>query len=221
MHRRLYIFSLLLLVLIAVVTIILQHRQLSRFRDDQRQFQMRASTPSETDIAQQSALSSPHPSAELLELRSKVTQLMGRKNELVGVRTENENLHFQLTARGTNSPTGIALPPDYIRTRDAQWVGASTPESTMQSFLWALRNHDTNAIAQIFTPDGFQQILFQLTSDDFFKHAAALPGMRIVSKEKPLYGDMALKVEMLPGQSTSAWVRMRLTNGEWKIDSFD
>ena len=48
--------------------------------------------------------------------------------------------------QGTNSSSGT-LPPGYVRKRQARLVGYNTPEDTIQSFLWAVQNHD--AVRQI------------------------------------------------------------------------
>src|SRR5205814_6918127 len=84
----------------------------------------------------------PPVSLELLRLRNDVARLAGRRRELAGVRAENERLSVQLAARGTNSSVRTGLPPNYMRKAQARLVGYNTPEETVQSFLWAVQNHD-------------------------------------------------------------------------------
>ncbi len=161
---------------------------------------------------------SARPSPELLALRSKVTQLMARKNQLGSAPVENGQLQTQLAARGTNAS---ALPPDYIRARDAQWVGAGTVENTVQSFLWSLRHHDTNALFQLLSAksaESLAQTLEHLPAEDFFTEASLFPGMRIVERKPLPDGSIEAKVEMLPGQPEPGLFHFQFIQGQWKMD---
>ena len=48
---------------------------------------------------------------------------------------------------------GIQLPPGYIRKSEARMVGYSTPDDTLQSFLWAIQNRDLTNVLQALAPD--------------------------------------------------------------------
>ena len=96
-------------------------------------------TEAQSDPDQDSA------SSELLKLRAQVTQLTARKRELAGVAEESEKLKVQLAAGSTNS--GLPM-PGYIRRNRAQFLGYSTPENTVQSWLWAIQNHDVQRYAR-------------------------------------------------------------------------
>jgi hypothetical protein len=206
--------------LVAAAIVIAQHNQLTALADQKQKTEdasKRAPAQSESEASGQNS-SLARPSAELLELRSKVTQLMARKNELAGARLENEQLQSQLSVRGTNSS---ALPADYIRARDAQWVGSSTVESTIQSFLWALRHRDTNALFQVLTPRSIEDLRQQLqhsSPDDFFKEASLFPGMRIAERRQLPDGSIEAKVEMLPGKPELTAFHFELIQGQWKLD---
>jgi len=90
-------------------------------------------------------------SRELLQLRNRVNMLTHRNRELAGVQSENERLRLLITERQTNGPT--ALPPGYIRRSQARMVGYNTPQDTLQSFLWAIKNHDTTNVLLALTPE--------------------------------------------------------------------
>src|SRR6266851_4167937 len=79
-------------------------------------------------------------SPELLRLRNQVNLLTRRRQELAGIRSENERLRLLFAERQTNPPS--ALPPGYIRKSQARLVGYNTPEDTLQSFLCALQTRD-------------------------------------------------------------------------------
>src|ERR1044071_24496 len=198
---RVLIYSLLILICLAGVGIITQRRQLLNLRADQQQLLTLVETKSTALAFREEPIRSlPHLSSELLKLRSTVTQLMRKKNELASARIENERLQSQLTARGNNSAT---LPADYIRASQAQWVGTSTIENTIQSFFWALRHHDTNALFQVLTVRSGEQLSQQIqhsSADELFKEPALFPGMRITERTQLPDGTVEAKIEMLPGK---------------------
>jgi len=168
---------------------------------------------------QSSASPASDASSELLRLRSEVGQLTQRKRELAAVQKENKQLHAQLVSRSTNIPAGsVPIPPGYIRTSQAQWVGYNTPENTVQSFLWAFQNHDITNIARAFAPDKAEKMLEEIAKDpDPFKDAPKMPGMRVVNQELMPDGRMNLEIEITPNQPTQK-MPFRQINGEWKID---
>ena len=108
-----------------------------------------------------------------------------------------------------------------MRKAQAQMVGYTTPENTLQSFLWAIQNHDLNAMLRALTPESAQRVQAQVQSsdngtEDFFKNAGALPGMAIKSREDLPDGTVQLQVEIGPGLPGEK-VRMQIFNGEWKM----
>ncbi len=161
---------------------------------------------------------------ELLRLRSEVTRLTERRQELAGVRAENEQLHAQLGSRGTNGPGGFRLPPGYIRRSQAQVVGFSMPENTLQTLLWATQNHDLTNLLQAFTPDRAEQIRARVGQTDesiadFFQNAGGLIGMGILSRTHDIHdGSIVLEVEVIPGVQHQE-ITFRQVNGQWKIAS--
>ncbi len=154
---------------------------------------------------------------ELLRLRNEVSQLMERKKGLASLRSENQMLQARLTAKGTNTASG--LPPGYLRTRDAQWVGTTTPENTLQSFLWALKNRDQNSLLRLLTPEAGDQLKNNL--EGFF-NGAQIPGMRPVNPETLSDGSINMPIELAPGEGAlpGKTIHFRQINGEWRMDLF-
>jgi hypothetical protein len=231
MSARICLWGLLILAGLGAVGIIAQHRQLAGLKDQKEQILAQLSQPLDTQSAptsgsqeavkSETADSSPATaSSELLQLRRKVVQLTDRKRELAGARGENARLQAQLAKRPTNSAGEKALPPDYIRKSTAQWAGLTTPETTLQSFLWALQNRDTNNLLRVLTPESGAGLLQQLNNspDKFFESSSGLPGLLIVGKKPLLDGSMELKVEMIPGTPMGEPFRVRLIDGEWRLD---
>ncbi len=160
-------------------------------------------------------------SAELLRLRSEVNRLTQRRRELSGVRLENEQLRAQLASRGTNAASGSSLGPGYMRKTQARMVGYNTPEDTIQSFLWAVQNHDLTNLLQAFTPVAAQQMQANVQEsgrsvEEFFQGTEAFVGLGVRSRQQLPDGSMVVTLEVAPGIPPQD-VRFELVNGQWKL----
>jgi len=165
---------------------------------------------------------SPAPAPELLRLRNEVTRLTERRRELAGVRAENEQLRAQLAARGTNDPGKSQSPPGYVFKSQARFVGYNTPEDTVQSMLWAVRNHDLTNLLQAYTPEAAQKIQGELARspgliEEWFRLSADVPGVRVPDGYKTNADTIYLGLEFVPGLSGTS-IPLRQTNGQWKLD---
>jgi glucose/arabinose dehydrogenase len=154
---------------------------------------------------------------ELMRLRNQVHQMRERLREMPGVRSENENLRVRLAVAQTNQ-TGAAtvqLPPGYIRRKDAQFLGFSTPEATLQSLFWGAANHDTNVLFRAM--DGIES-QFARDEADFWKKAGAIPGFHILRTESQSDTEAEIKFEIVPGQEETAHAHK--AGSDWKLQSF-
>ena len=160
-------------------------------------------------------------SREVLQLRAQVTQLSARKRELAAVAHESETLKAQLATVGTNSG-GLPV-PCYIRRNQAQFLGYSTPENTVQSWLWAIQNHDVERFLQALSPGDAKTLQAGIRasgdSDGFFKGVGAIPGLAIQSRQTMPDGSVELQVYIAP-QIPSEKIQLQLVNGEWKMSRF-
>jgi hypothetical protein len=96
-------------------------------------------------------------------LRGEVTRLKSRQRELAAARVENEQLRAQLAVKRTNAAAATPpLPPGYILKSKAQWKGFSTPEDTLQSFLWAVQNQDLTNLVQTMVPEMGEKLLAEI-----------------------------------------------------------
>ena len=160
---------------------------------------------------------------ELLRLRSEVTRLTERRRELATVRGENERLRGEILSRSTNGAAAYRFPPDYVRKSEARMVGYKTPEDTLQSLLWAIRNRDLTNVLQAYVPERaqFLQTMLQKQDrslEDFWSDETLAFGMRFVRQETNTHTGVLFVVgEMAPGVSGPCFY-LRQTNGEWKIE---
>lgn len=158
---------------------------------------------------------------DLLRLRAEVTRLTARRDELAASASRAP----AMAASPGGMPTSIVpLPPGYVRKSKAAFVGYSSPENSLQSFLWAVHNKDVDRLTQAFTPEAaqrFKTMIEQMGSEEFFKQAENLPGMAIKEQKELEDGLMELQVEIIPGipDAPSSAFKMKRVSGEWKIAS--
>ena len=208
----------------ALGAVLWQRNQLTSLRAAQIQ-----NSSSRTDSATVTSVVTEAPSApdqdaasrELLQLRAQVTKLTARKRELAGVAKESEKLKVQLTAGATNSG-GLPV-AGYIRRNQAQFLGYSTPENTVQSWLWAIQNHDLERVLQALTPADAKTLQAGIRAsgdpDGFFKGVGAIPGLAIQSRQTMPDGSEELLVYIAP-QVPPQKLQLQLVNGEWKMSRF-
>ncbi len=194
----------------------IQRLQVLDLRAEQQQKLADATVP--TDPTPPQVASSPSVSREVLQLRNQVGQLRRRRDELLPVRAEHDPLVLELAARGTNAS---GLPRNFIRKSEARLVGYSSPEATLQSFLYAIRNRDLTNFFQAFTPEGVSRLKSQgLESPDrlekLFDESQDLIGLSILDQKRQ-QDLIAANVQILPGLPPTP-ILFRLVNSQWKMD---
>lgn len=215
--------------LAALAGVLLQHRQLSDLRREAQRLR-KAQAVEQTNtitVTVTPAVAKPEPvdqltdeeKSQLLRLRGEVTLLLNRQRELAGVRAENDQLRAQLAASRTNASAATGLPPGYVLRSQAQWAGLATPEDTMQSFLWALRNRDFTNLLQTLTPESAQKLeqSFQRAggkAGDLFD--TPFPGLAILSRKSLPDGSIEATVEIAPGITIPKF-RFQQVGGQWKM----
>jgi hypothetical protein len=226
MKARVSLGGVLFAVCLAMLAgVFVQARQLADLRTEQQRLKARAETVPPAATAEPELPVSSEPSAsataELLRLRNQVGQLTSRKRELEGARAENDRLREQL-ARNTNRVSTLTLPPDYIRKSQARWMGMSSPEASLESFLWAARNRDFTNLIQVLTPESGHELL-SFPPDrrmEAMEMMSTLPGLRIVRQEPRPDGSIEMEVEF--GAGTEPFqakpLRVRQIDGQWRLD---
>lgn len=206
----------------AVASVLVQHGQIARLSAEaQRVRQERMAAPAAPVAAQPEPVErlSDAEESQLLRLRSQVTMLLARRRELAGVHAENDQLRARLAASLTNAAAATGLPPGYVLRSQARWVGLATPEATIQSFLWALRNRDFTNLLQTLAPEAAQELQrnFQQAGGnvgDLFD--LPFPGLAILNRETLPDGSIEATVEIGPGMTIPKF-RFQPVGGEWKM----
>ncbi len=229
MNKREFITVLAAIVCVGSVwAVLVQRQQLVSLRLEQQQRLQATSAPDDSPVsaptaptadAQDAGASAQTNSSELLRLRSQVTMLAGRKRELAGAAQQTERLRAQLAALTANAAAN-PLPPGYVRKSQAHNAGYNTPDDTLQTFLWALNNHDLTNLIQTLTASAAESLQNQIqrrgdSVDNFFKGVDPLPGLAIRNRQTNPDGSVQVQVEFAPGATEN--FRLEAINGQWKL----
>lgn len=157
---------------------------------------------------------------ELARLRAEVTRLHQRHRELAGEEIENKQLRAAaLASQHNTSPSSIPLPSGYVRRRDAQFAGMANPESSVQSFFWAIEHRDTNVLMQVVddtTSAGFRKQLASKGIEDFWKELSVVPGYRLIESQVLPDNSVKLKIEFMPNDEAQSFVAHQTAEG-WRL----
>jgi hypothetical protein len=208
-----------------IAGVIVQGRQISGLRAERDRLLAQAQSPTLPPNETYPSIStvdsaSSDASSELLRLRSQVSQLTERKRALNPVRSENEQLRKLLAQAGPSATGTPPLPPGYIRLSEAQWTDLSTPENTLQCFLWSARNRDEAKFLQTLTPESAEKLKVQMQADEDFFKTRGVPGMRIVDQQQMEDGVIKARLEIIPGSPSNQWatVFFQRIDGQWKLN---
>jgi hypothetical protein len=212
----------------AIWGVVTEGHQLSELRAEEKRLGNANADANNTTIEIATAPSAtPEVPRELLQLRAEVARLSQQQRELAGARPENERLRLQLENRRTNSAAAKAVGGGYIRTSEAKWLGYNTPENTLQSFLWAKKNHDLDKYLEALTPDKADEAKEMLqnstrTPEQLFGAREMTPVYKIAKRQNsdPLvpgrFDHADLEIEIAPDMPTET-ITFQQIEGQWKL----
>jgi hypothetical protein len=159
---------------------------------------------------------------DLHKLRNEVRQLRDRAKGLPGVRTENKRLKVVASQNAAKSAEPKAPSPTTLD--QVSYVGRDTPEGTLQSFLWAVRQENTKAFRNCLTPERRKET--ESLSEDQIRSKmremkSQFKGFQIAAKKEISAEEVLLGLQFFvedqqePG--TGALVFKRIAY-EWKLD---
>lgn len=97
-------------------------------------------------------------STDLLRLRNEVRQLRGQQPELDRLRAENGRLAAEISS-GIASSQKLSDMEGFVAKESWSNTGFDTPEATVQTFFWAIREGDLARMAECMTPKERQYFL--------------------------------------------------------------
>lgn len=90
---------------------------------------------------------------DLLRLRNEVRQLRAAQPELDRLRAENERLAAEINS-GITAPQRLSEMEGFLAKKSWSNAGFDTPEATVQTFFWAIREGDLARMAECMPPNG-------------------------------------------------------------------
>jgi RNA polymerase sigma factor (sigma-70 family) len=180
--------------------------------------------------AQNARLLADNQKAELLRLRNEVGMLREQTNQMNGLREQNRQLLAQ-QADGAKTKSDSAKNTDEqppVPKTSWAFSGYATPEATLQSLFWALREGDTNAfqaylqglgpearakIEQDAKSRGGANAFASLGNDE----TGGMTGFQLV-KKVPLSDDkVVVEIQTMGDTAPAQMILMRKIGDEWKL----
>lgn len=167
---------------------------------------------------------------EVHKLRNEVSQLRTGAKELARLKTENQQLRatprqFQSTPRtdATASPAATSKEGFYAK-EDWTFTGYATPETALQSVVWAMREGDTRTFLASLTPEEIARVQKEWgnkseaeISADSKRGIDKISNIRILESQTLSDDEVVLNVYAAGGEDKVQKVSMKLINGEWKL----
>lgn len=228
------ILALVISAIAATGLVAVQHQQLGRLRSenatlrqasaeaDQLKADLAKSTGAEADAEDEIARLREE-NRDLLKLRNQVYQLRQATAQFEQVSAENQRL--QSVARSSSKPETreVVFQPTVILVQNLYDQGLSTPEAAAETFFWADRDANGDALSRCILPERRSHI------QDFFNQGENRQNFSrdIVSIEIAARRDIDANTVQLGIQLHSAAnsrrdrkivLMLKLANGEWKLD---
>ena len=180
------------------------------------------------------ALKATHP--DLLKLRNEVCHLRDHLPQLAKLRQENQRLGSEIKSLADGKPLRLAQMEDYVAKETWSNVGFATPEGALQTFLWAIREGQSNQIAECISPDKrarFEKQFAQMHLQEGIG-LAKMTGYRMAEKEQALQDQaqtivgqtpapdenrVILGIQAAAGGAVIKW-HLKRSGDEWKIEDW-
>ena len=166
----------------------------------------------------------------LLKLRNEVRQLRAQGSEVEKLRQENQRLVATIKSLSSGKPPSFAEMEGYSPKESWSHSGFATPEAALQTFLWAVREGQIQAIAECMSPESrprFEREFAQKSEEakkkalqDGLGQLVQTGGYRLVDKEEVADDKVLLGIQAVAG-GTVAKVVLRRFGNEWKFHDVD
>ena len=165
--------------------------------------------------------------SELLRLRGEVRQLRAQQPQIDRLRAENEGLAAAI--RGGVAQSQKFSEMEGFMAKDS-WskAGFATPDATLQTFFWAIREGDVASLAECMSPRSAQHLRRlnepgneqerDRTLEDFRKLISGL-GLRVADQQSTAADRATAGIQAAAGGAIIK-LQLRRYGTEWKLEDF-
>jgi hypothetical protein len=160
---------------------------------------------------------------EVHKLRNEVTQLQALRSELERLRAENQRLKLA-PIPSSSSPVQNSQQPDYFAKANWTFAGYGTPDATLQSFFWAMREGDWKTLQASATAEGWARIGKgpgdEEIAAEFEEKARDTAGFRILERKAISEDEVVLRIHADGGGSSTGDqnIVLKRLDGGWKVE---
>jgi len=160
---------------------------------------------------------------DLHKLRNEVRQLREQAKGLAQVQSENQRLKATVVTR-TNATTPAAAAQPLTTLDQVSYFGMDTPEATLQSFLWAVRQEDVRVFRNCLTPERQKEMESQSEEQIRVKMRemkSQFKGFQVAAKKEVSVNEVQLGLQFfVEGQQEQpkAALPFKRISYEWKLD---
>jgi len=160
---------------------------------------------------------------DLLKLRNEVNQLRDTRAEFQKVSAENQRLRSQPRPTPQPAVNQMLIQPIVININGLYDRGLNTPEDTVQTFYWAQREGNRDAVSRCVTPQSWQFIrndINQGVRRDF----GNIVSIEILARREINANTVQLGIQLRTNDNERRWdkkeiLTLTLQGGEWKLDT--
>lgn len=160
---------------------------------------------------------------ELLRLRGETAMLRSQEQDLRSAHKENCQIHASLSNYLATTEENARSITNYWPQNSWTNAGYGTPESALQTQLWALNNGDVSNFMAGLAPDRLKELGDGLTnksisevSADMANEIYDLKSIRLLSEQSPDANTVLLEIEgMKMDASDTVTMVMQRINGQW------
>lgn len=152
---------------------------------------------------------------DLLKLRNEVRQLREQTEELEKVRTENQRL---MAAKRSNAAQAAPAtePQPFTSTENLADAGLMTPEATLQTFFWAMREGNWEKLRQCLTTKAQAQVPRDNPGQIRGGGFEQFKGYRVAGKKTVGTDEVLLGFQLATGEEVA--FPLKREENQWKID---
>lgn len=160
---------------------------------------------------------------DLYKLRNDVHLLRDQVKELAGLRAENERLRAAGARRASNATPSTEARP-WLTADQLSFAGHATPEATLQTLFWAVKQGDVESIKKCFTPETQKKMAEQPADelrDEMERMSKRIQGIRVAARKVVSGGEIHLGAQINVGDRETpdeVAFPFKLVGGEWRLD---